>query len=201
MNKVAASYAGTTMLAYATTCAYLGFADNATAKGAFTVCLHIWVYENLRNWLGKTMEKAGGSSNGVKALLLVELLGLFGMTQDYSDTVLKILGVVFSLSGLHMVVNPAGATKLWNDYEESDDICYAWVQCMGFGILAQSLMFVAMSFFDYDGLKAVGLGSVSWFLLHLYGVVSGTDEKLGIPLNPRLFWMAFNAVIVYTLLL
>lgn len=132
--------------------------------------------------------------------LVNELLGLFGMTQDYSDKVLKILGVFFSLSGLHLIVNPAGASKLWNKDEEIDDIGKSWMQTFGFGILAQSLVFVAMSLFDYTGLRAVGLGSVSWFTLHVYGIVSGTDDKLGISLNSRLFWLAYNAAIIYTTL-
>lgn len=66
MNALSASYAGTAMLTWATTAAYLGFVDNATAKGAFTVCLHVWVYENLRNVLWKTMEKAGANPNIIK---------------------------------------------------------------------------------------------------------------------------------------
>ena len=200
MNVLSASYAGTAMLAWAMTSAYLGFVDNATAKGAFAVCLITWAYENLRNLLGKTFQKAGADPNIIKMYLVVELLGLYGMTQDYSDMLLKILGVFTSLSGLHLLLDPAGASKLWNKYEETDDIGNAWMQCFGCGILAQSLVFVAMSFLDYNGLKAVGLGSVSWFLLNSYAFVSGVDNKLGVPRRPRLFWLAYHAAIIYTTL-
>ena len=198
MNVLATSYAGTSILTWAATSAYLGFVDNATAKGAFTVCVLIWAYENLRNFLGKTVEEAGGSSDGIKMTLMVELLGLYGMTQDYFDTVLKVLVIFFSLSGLHMILDPAGASKLWNKYDDSDDIGKAWMQCFGHGILAQSLVFVAMSFLDYNGLKAVGLGSISWFIYHIYGTVSGRDDKLGVPRNPMLFWLAYHAAVIYT---
>jgi len=200
MNVLATSYAGTAMLASAITSAYLGFVDNATVKGAFTVCLITWVYENLRNLFGKSFQKAGADSNVIKNYLVVELLGLYGMTREYWGTVLKVLGVFFSLSGLHLSLDPAGASKLWNKYEETDDIGKAMMRCFGSAILAQSLVFVAMSFLDYDGLKAVGLGSVSWFIYHIYGIVSGMDDKLGVPRKPMLFWLAYHATIMYTTL-
>jgi len=200
MNALAAAYYGTAIVTWAATAAYLCFVDNATAKGAFTLILCIWMYENLRNMLGKTTEKAGGSSDGVKTFLLIELLSLYGMTQTYSDTVLKILGVFFSLSGLHYILDSAGASKFYNKLEACDDIGKSQMQGIGFGILAQSLVFVAMSFLDYDGLRAVGLGSVSWFILHVYGIVSGKYDKLGIPRNPMLFWLALHAAVIYTTL-
>lgn len=200
INELFTAYSGTAILTWAATVAYLCFVDNATAKGAFVVCAHIWIYENLRNLLGKTLEAAGGSSVGIKFSLVIELLGLYGMTQDYAETVLKVLGVFFSLSGLHMILDPAGSIRLWNQSEDMDDLGKAWWQFFGHGILAQSLIFVAMSFLDYDGLKAVGLGSVSWLLSLVYGIVSGRDDKLGIPRNPMLFWLVYHAVVIYTTL-
>ena len=71
---------------------------------------------------------------------------------------------------------------------------------IGHGLLAQFTALAAMSFLDYDGLKALGLGSISWFLYHLYGILSGRDDKLGVPRKPMLFWMAYHAVVIYTTL-
>ncbi len=201
MNVLATSYAGTAMLALAITSAYLGFVDNATVKGAFTVCLITWVYENLRNLFGKSFQKAGADPNVIVNYLVVELLGLYGMTREYWYTVLKVLGVFFSLSGLHLILDPAGASKLWNKDEETDDIGNAMMQNFGCHILAQALVFVAMSFLDYDGLKAVGVGFVPCFILNAYAFVSGMDDNLGVPRNSRLFWLAYHAIIMYTTLL
>ena len=57
------------------------------------------------------------------------------------------------------------------------------------------------SFLDFDGLKALGgLGSISWFLSFVYGILSGRDDKIGVPRKPMLFWTAYNAVVIYTTL-
>ena len=200
MNELLIGCTGTSILTWAATTSYLCFVDNATAKGAFVVCLHIWIYENLRTMLGKKLEKAGGNSKGVKFAVATALLGLFGMTQSYSDTVLKVLAVYYALSGLFMILDPVGSARFWGGSDDIDDIGKGWMQCSGHGILAQSLVFVAMTFLDYDGLKAVGLGSISWFLFHAYGIVSGRDDKLGVARNPMLFWLAYHAAVIYTTL-
>lgn len=57
-----------------------------------------------------------------------------------------------------------------------------------------------MTMLDYDGLKALGLGSISWVVSHLYGILSGTDDKLGVPRKPMLFWLAYHAVVIYSTL-
>ena len=102
------------------------------------------------------------------------------------------LGVFFSLSGLHLICR--------NKYEDNDDIGNAMMQRFGCAILAQPLVFVAMSFLDYDGLKAGSLGIVPCFVLNAYAFVSGMDDKLGVPRNSRLFWLAYHAIIMYTTL-
>ena len=122
------------------------------------------------------------------------------MTQDYAPTALKIFSVWLAINGVNSIVNPGGSATQWG-LPELDDVGKALNQCYGHGILAQGLVFGAVSFLDYDALQAVGVGSFSWLFYHIWGMFGGRDDKLGMPRNPMLFWMAYHAFVIYMTLL
>ena len=62
-NKLGATVAGTSILTWAATLAYLVFVKDATASGAYLTNIHVWIYENLRIILGKTVEGTGGENS------------------------------------------------------------------------------------------------------------------------------------------
>ena len=122
-NELAASYAGTAILTWSALVAYLAFADKATSKGAFIILMLIWSYENLRNNLGR------GTSNIFKLATVLNLLCVYGMTQEYSETILKVMSIFWCLAGLHMIVDPVGiGTLVWHISDEPDDSGKFWFQ-------------------------------------------------------------------------
>ncbi len=122
------------------------------------------------------------------------------MTQDYAPTALKLVSVWWAINALRMIIDPAGAGGQWG-FPELDDIGKGWMQAFGHGLLAQGLVFGAMSIFDYDALKAIGVGSLSWLIYHLWGMFGGRDEKLGVPTKPMVFWTAYHIFVIYMTLL
>ena len=174
----------------------MSFSNEATAKGAFIVAAHIWIYEHLRNILGKTVEKAGGDSKGIKIAAISALVGLYSVILVESDIVMKVIGTFWALYGLHMIVDPAGACRIWDSFETIDKIGKGSMETLGFGILAQSLIIIGMSFLNYNTIQSIGLGSTSWLIYHLYRILSRRDEM---PIRGlRLFWIVLNSLIIYT---
>ena len=82
--------------------------------------------------LGKQLERSGAAnSNGAKLANVINILGLVAMTQEeYSTTALKVLSGFWIISGLRMILDPAGAKAQWG-FAEMDDVGQRWMQQMG----------------------------------------------------------------------
>lgn len=198
-NKLLASYSGTSLLTQWITMGYLAFAKDATARGAYLMNIHVWIYENFRVILGGAMEDAGAAnSNGVKLANLINVLGLclIMAKEEYTGAILKVLSVFWGLNGVRMIVDPQGAADQWG-FPNLDDLGKAWMQTFGHGLLAQNLVLASMLFLDYGGIKAVGAGTLSWLAAGLWGELGGRHRRLGVPREPMLFQMALNAFVIY----
>jgi hypothetical protein len=160
-----------------------------------------WLLESLRGVLAGDVTKAGLDKNGSIFSLFALCLVMFGCTQDWAETAMKVASVFWFLNGAYLTIKPKLASKLWGD-KELDRAGILLARLVGSSITAGNLMVAAMAFKDVDATKAFGYGWLIFCCNYVVDwLVKGDAKKLGFPMESQIFWLVLESVVGFTLAL
>ena len=163
------------------------------------MCLNL--YQHLKFYLSGQMEAVGATPESGPFIVGQFLLLLFLYTQDYAPTIIKIMAVIYGLSGVQMVVSPEKSAHAWKIFPSSFSPANKVLQgYIGFFLISIGVINIARLQYGATPLQAVGYGSVVWALAHAWLSLSGKFKAAGVPEKPQYFWMALHMILAYTTL-
>lgn len=125
---------------------------------------------------------------------------MIAVTQGYETLALKAVSIFWGFCGLHMILDSTNAAKVWGFPPLQDDIGKFWMRVIGHGLIASMTFIGSMIFCNYDPMKAVGVGTISWVIFFFTEFVTGDFSKLHIRQKLMLLWTLFHTSVVVTTL-
>jgi hypothetical protein len=193
---------GTGVFSFALMTFFLFF-KNTSIYTAIQAASAFWIYEHLRNILNGDSLKGGFTSmNGHKFDLLMSIFTFFAMTQDYADTAIKAISVLWGLVGLQCFLAPESTAKAWQfDANKVSATTTMLCRLSGCFLMAYSAFIGSIAFCGSTNLQAAGYGSVAWALFNSAGILSGEFNTVGMGNTPHFFWLLLHASLIGTTLL
>lgn len=201
LNKMLCKMYGAGVLSVIVT-AYCLLMKDTTLATAYGFSELPWVIESLRHVLTGDAKTVGFTNAGQVYVLVESAVVMYAMTQEYAETVMKVVSVFWLLNGLYLGADPKRASKLWGTFPTFDATSKFMARMIGFNFLALNSFAGSMLFMNVDKMTAFGIGYTFW-LVKIVVLQLVTSDAADAHFDQRLlyFWMAVHATVVATILL